>query len=179
MSGPTGFQGGDVVTFRLNGEVLAVSANRLREVLEPVGTTRVPGAPEFVRGLINVRGSVVPLADLRVPLRMPRAELGIESRILVIELPLGGQDTVVGIVADSVHEVTRIEADALEQTPPVGTRWPPRYVAAIGRWAGEFVTIPNLPVIFSEFLSGQISRSSNPGASAAGHIPEPEAIQCD
>ena len=63
---------GDVVTFRLDGEVLAVAAGRLREVLEKVRVTRVPGAPDFASGVINVRGSVVPLADLRVPLRMPR-----------------------------------------------------------------------------------------------------------
>lgn len=164
----------DVVTFRLSGEVLAVRTAELREVLEPAAITRVPGAPDFVAGLLNVRGAVVPLADLRVPLRMPRAAEAPDARILVLELPLAGQDSVVGIVADSVHEVTRIDAAALEEIPPVGTRWPPRYVAAVGRWDGEFVTIPDLAAIFAEFLGDRTGRPAASGASGAGTTPEPE-----
>jgi purine-binding chemotaxis protein CheW len=72
----------DVVTFRLGGEILAIRAQVLREVLEPVAITRVPQAPEFVQGLINVRGAVVPLADLRVTFGMLRRPLGPDGRIL-------------------------------------------------------------------------------------------------
>lgn len=154
----------DLVTFRLGGEVLAVPTAQLREVLEPVAVTRVPGASSFVPGLLNVRGAVVPLADLRIPLRMPARQNGDTSRILVLELPLDGQTQIVGVIADSVHEVTRIAASDLEPIPPVGTRWPPRFVAAVGRWAGEFVTLPDLPAIFADFLSGPGSRSATPGA---------------
>lgn len=170
----------DLVTFRLGGEVLAVPALHLREILEPVPVTRVPGAPPFVPGLLNVRGAVVPLADLRIPLQMPRpsAEAGHDdaTRILVLELPLNGQDAVVGILADSVHEVTRIGADQLERIPPVGTRWPPRFVAAVGRWGGDFVTIPDLTAIFAEFLTGPSGRSPQSGAVAAPS--EMERPQC-
>ncbi|NDV00318.1 chemotaxis protein CheW [Pseudoroseicyclus tamaricis] len=169
---------GDMVTFRLSGEVLAVPAAQLREVLEPVQTTRVPGAPQFVSGLVNVRGSVVPLADLRVPLRMPHPggaevsrDAADDARILVLELPLAGQASVVGVLADSVHEVTRLAPEALEEIPAVGTRWPPRYVAALGRWAGEFVTIPDLPAIFADFLAGEAGNSHRPGEAGNSHRP--------
>ncbi|SFD72528.1 chemotaxis protein CheW [Roseivivax sediminis] len=171
--------GSDVVTFRLGDEVLAVPAAELREVLEPVAITRVPGADDFVSGLLNVRGAVVPLADLRVPLRMPRPAHRADPRILVLELPLAGQVAVVGIVADSVHEVTRLDRGSLQAIPPVGTRWPPRHVAAVGRWAGEFVTIPDLPAIFAEFLSGQNGRPAPAGTSGAAHPTEPEPFGCD
>ena len=144
----------DVVTFRLGGEILAIRAQVLREVLEPVVITRVPQAPEFVQGLINVRGAVVPLADLRVTFAMPRRPLGKEGRLLVLDLPLGGRLSVVGILADGVHEVTRIGCDTLEDVPPVGTRWPPQFVEAIGKWGGSFVMLPDLPAIFSAFLAG-------------------------
>lgn len=174
---PTGdLAASDVVTFRLSGEVMAVAAAQLREVLEPVAITRVPGAPDFVSGLLNVRGAVVPLADLRVPLRLPRDDTVGTARILVLELPLAGQETVVGILADSVHEVTRIDAATLEEIPSVGTRWPPRYVAAVGRWAGEFVTIPDLPAIFAEFLSGQNGHPATSGTSGAGRPSDPETL---
>ncbi len=145
----------DVVTLRLGGEILAIRATILREVLEPVAITRVPQAPEFVQGLINVRGAVVPLADLRVTFGMPRRPLGPVGRILVLDLPLAGRTSVVGILADGVHEVTRIDAASLEPVPPVGTRWPPQFVEAIGKWGGSFVMVPDLPAIFSAFLAGQ------------------------
>ncbi|KAA2311403.1 chemotaxis protein CheW [Pseudooceanicola sediminis] len=162
----------DVVTFRLSGEVLAVPASLLREVLEPVDIARVPGAPEFVSSLINVRGTVVPLADLRVPLRMPRDEIGAGARIMVLDLPLEGQDAVVGIYADSVHEVTRLDAATMEAIPTVGSRWPPRFVAYVGRWSGAFVTIPDLPTIFADYLASQQSR---PSSGASGAITQSEA----
>lgn len=160
---------GDVVTFRIADEVLAVRASLLREVLEPAAITRVPGAPKFVAGLLNVRGAVVPLADLRVPLRMPQAPMGPDSRILVLELSMDGQAAVVGIIADAVHEVTHIEDAALQNIPAVGTRWPPRYVAAVGRWMGEFVTIPDLDAVLSDFFASQIGRT--PASLATGTPP--------
>lgn len=145
----------DVVTLRLGGEILAIRAQVLREVLEPVAITRVPQAPDFVQGLINVRGAVVPLADLRVTFGMLRRALGPDGRILVLDLPLGGRPAVVGIVADAVHEVTQIDPATLEDVPAVGTRWPPQFVEAIGKWGGGFVMLPDLPAIFSAFLAGQ------------------------
>lgn len=170
-----GISNTDVVTFQVSGEVLAVPAAQLREVLEPASITRVPGADEFVGSILNVRGSVVPLADLRVPMRMPRTQKQKNPRILVLELPLEEGEIVVGMIADSVHDVTRIEADELEDIPPVGTRWPPRYVAAVGRSNGDFVTIPDLAAIFHEFLVGQNGRPNNMHAApGAVHATEPE-----
>ena len=167
----------DLVTFNLSNEVLAVPTSQLREVLEPGRITRVPGADQFVSGLLNVRGAVVPLADLRVPLRMPRDETVEDPRILVLELPLQGQDTIVGILADSVYEVTQIAAADLEDIPPVGTRWPPRFVSAVGRWGEAFVTIPDLAIIFAEFLAGQDGHVETPAQS--GKPMEAEASRCD
>ncbi|MFZ3582748.1 chemotaxis protein CheW [Loktanella sp. DJP18] len=165
---------GDVVTFSLAGEVLAVKATRLREVLEPTAITRVPGASDFAAGLLNVRGAVVPLADLRVPLRMPSHLIGPDSRILVLDLPINGQDCVVGIIADAVHAVTRIEDAALENIPSVGTRWPPRYVAAVGRWQGEFVTLPDLNAILLDVMAGQPPRAAANTATPTHTHPHPE-----
>ena len=157
----------DVVTLRLGQDTLAIRAEVLREVLEPAAITRVPGAPEFCAGLVNVRGSVVPLSDLRVTFGMPRAPLGQDSRILVLDLPLSGRPAVVGIIADAVHEVTRIESHMFQDVPAVGTRWPPQFIEAIARIGGTFVMLPDIPAIFAAFLAGQ------PGgpASAPGSAP--------
>lgn len=158
----------EVVTFQLSGEVLAVPMRHLREVLEPVAVTRVPGAPRFAAGLFNVRGRVVPLADLRVPLRLPVTPPGPEARILVLDLDLDGGPAALGIHADRVHEVTRIEAADLAPPPEVGGRWPARLVSAVGRWAGGFVTLPDLPAI----LAGALA---DPLPSVAGPVPAPRA----
>ncbi|SFP04409.1 chemotaxis protein CheW [Tranquillimonas alkanivorans] len=144
----------DVVTLRLGDEVLAVPARSLREVLEPMQITRVPRTDDFVRGLINVRGAVVPLADLRVPFDMPRKPADADTRILVLELPLAGTLSVVGVIADAVHEVTQFDLSSLEDVPAVGTRWPPHLVTAIGRWNGRFVILPDLEAIFDSYLGG-------------------------
>ena len=158
----------DVVTLRLGQDTLAIRAEVLREVLEPVAITRVPGAPEFCAGLVNVRGTVVPLSDLRVTFGMPLAPLGPDSRILVLDLPLGGRAAVVGIVADAVHEVTRIESHMLQDVPAVGTRWPPQFIEAIARIGSTFVMLPDIPAIFSAFLAGQPGGAAN-AQGAASH----------
>ncbi len=144
----------DVVTLQLGQDTLAIRAQVLREVLEPVAMTRVPGAPEFCGGVVNVRGTVVPLADLRVPLGMALDPLGPDARILVLDLPLGGQPSVVGIVADAVHEVMRIEGGSLQAVPPVGTRWPPHMVEGVANLGGSVVMIPDLPAIFEAYVAG-------------------------
>lgn len=145
----------NVVTLRLDGEILAIPTACLREILEPVQITRVPQAPAFVDGLINVRGAVVPLADLRVAFGMAQKPADEDTRILVLELDLGGTPTVAGILADGVHEVTELDPRTLEDIPSVGTRWPPDFVDAIGKWNGGFVMLPNLVTIFETHLAGQ------------------------
>ena len=145
----------DAVTLRLGGEYLAIPSSSLREVLELGQVTRVPNAPSFSTGLINVRGAVVPLTDLRIPLRMPLRETDSDTRILVLDLCLGGAQCVVGMVAEKVHEVTTLESSALEDVPTVGTRWPARFVRAIGRRDDRFFIIPDLDAIFAAYLSGE------------------------
>lgn len=144
----------DVVTLRLGGELLAIPTSNLREVLELGEVTRVPNAGAFSAGLINVRGSVVPLCDLRIPLRMPLRAPDADTRVLVLDLPLDGVAAIVGIIAEKVHEVTRIEDAALEDVPSVGSRWPPQFVSAVGRRGDTFFINPDLDAIFAAHLGG-------------------------
>lgn len=143
----------DVVTLELGGELLALPTFILREILEPVQTTRVPNAPKFAPGLINVRGAVVPLADLRVPLRMPIRDPDEHTRILVVELYLSDTPIVVGLLAERVHEVTSIPDSDLESLPNVGTNWPSQFVVGVGKHNGRFMMLPNLEAIFTSHLA--------------------------
>jgi purine-binding chemotaxis protein CheW len=136
------------LTLRLQDEIFAIEAESVREILDLVPITDVPNAPAFVGGLINVRGRVVPLADLRVVFGMERPPPNQDTRIVVIEVDLDGEPAIVGILADKVHDVTDIEAAAIQDAPRVGMRWRPDYVRAIGKRNGGFVVIPNLNRIF-------------------------------
>lgn len=137
------------VTFILAGEILAIPTSALREILEPVPVTRVPQSDGFATGLINVRGGVVPLADLRVPMRMARHPADEHTRMLVLEVPIHGETTVVAILADRVLDVCEIPDTQIDPVPEVGTRWPPELVRGIARLGDAFILLPDLPVIFS------------------------------
>ena len=133
----------------LAGEVFAIDARQVREILDPIPVTRVPGAKPYVSNLINVRGKVIPLADLRLRFGMPPAAVTSDSRFIVLEIDLGGDATTIGIIADKVYEVTELDASTLQQTPPVGMRWRPEFVAGIAKWKDEFIVLPDMARILN------------------------------
>jgi purine-binding chemotaxis protein CheW len=136
------------LTIRLEDELFAVEAGNVREILDLVPITEVPNSSPFVSGLINVRGRVVPLADLRVMFGMDRPEPDQDTRIVVMEIDIDGEPTIAGILADKVHDVTDIEAASIEEAPKVGMRWRPEFVRGIGKRNGGFIIIPDLGRIF-------------------------------
>ena len=139
----------EILTLGLNGETFAVPAGIVREILDLVPVTGVPNAPPFAAGLINVRGKVVPLADLRVPLAMEQTPPTIDSRIVVVEVKLEGEPTTVGILADKVHEVTEVAEAAMEQTPRIGMRWRPEFIKGIGKRGDDFIIILDIDRVFA------------------------------
>jgi purine-binding chemotaxis protein CheW len=136
------------LTLGLQDEVFAIEAMSVREILDVVPITEVPNARPFVSGLINVRGRVVPLADLRVMFGMELTPPGRDTRIVVIEIDLEGESALAAILADRVHDVTNIEAGSIEQAPSVGMRWRPEYVRGIGKRGEDFIIIPDMGAIF-------------------------------
>jgi purine-binding chemotaxis protein CheW len=138
-----------VLMLGLAGEVFAIDARQVREILDPAPTTRVPGAKPYVSSVLNVRGKVIPLADLRIRLGMPPAPLTADSRFIVIEIDLAGDPTTIGIIADKVYEVTELNAATLQKTPPIGMHWQPEFIAGIAKWNDEFIVLPNLERVFN------------------------------
>ena len=142
------------LTVRLQDEVFAIEAESVREILDVVPITEVPNARAFVGGLINVRGRVVPLADLRVMFGMERPPADVNTRIVVLEVALDGEPTMVAILADRVHDVTDIETAAIEEAPKIGMRWHPEYVRGIGKRGDDFIIIPDMTRILSPDSQG-------------------------
>ena len=139
----------EALTLSIGREVFAIDANCVHEILDLIPRTEVPGARAFVGALINVRGKVVPLADLRLKFDMECAPPTIDTRIVVVEIELDGEPTVVGLLADKVYEVTTIGGASIEDTPDFGMRWRPDFIKGIGKRGSEFIVIPNIERIFS------------------------------
>ena len=132
-----------VLTFDLHGETFALEAGLVREVLDLTPETAVPGSAPFVSAVINFRGRVIPLADLRLAFGLARGADTIDSRIVVIEYELEGGPTLVGLRADKVHEV------ATEEAPRVGLRWRTDFIRCLARRDGDLIVVPDLGQIFA------------------------------
>lgn len=141
-----------VLSLELQGETFAIETSQVREILDPVPVTGVPGADPAVDGLINVRGRVVPLADLRLIFGMPQQQADADARIVVIEVEIDGDPITIGIRADKVSEVTELPAASLEATPRIGLRWEPEFITCIGKRNGTFIAVLDMARIFSRVV---------------------------
>ncbi|MBN2419573.1 MAG: purine-binding chemotaxis protein CheW, partial [Deltaproteobacteria bacterium] len=104
-------ESGQYLTFILDQEVYALDITQVREVLDLTEVTKVPRMPEFMRGVINLRGGVVPVVDLRLKFDMRESERTVDTCIIIMELDIDGERTFLGALADSVQEVITLEAD--------------------------------------------------------------------
>ena len=110
------------MTFKLGDELFAINVAQVREVLEVSQITRIPTAPDYMRGVVNVRGKAIPVVDLRLKFGLPPGQSTVHTRIVVIELEMDNEVTVVGGVADSVHEVIELEPGQINPPPSIASR---------------------------------------------------------
>jgi purine-binding chemotaxis protein CheW len=148
------------LTFKLDGESFATEISNVREVLEYTQITPVPRSPEFMRGILNLRGSVVPVVDLRLQFGMATVEQTVDSCIIIIEVNIEGTTTVLGALADSVQEVIDLKPDQLEPAPSFGTRIDNQFIQHMGKLEDRFVIILDIDKVFS---LEQIYRTANSG----------------
>ena len=138
------------LTFTLDGEAYATEISTVREVLEHTDITRVPRTPEYMQGVINLRGNVVPVMDLRLQFGLESAGVTVDTCIIIIEVNIDGQSTVLGALADSVQEVIDLRPDQLEPVPTLGTRVNNIFIQAMGKNNdGNFIIILNMDNVFS------------------------------
>jgi purine-binding chemotaxis protein CheW len=138
-----------VVMIGLGEEKFALDAGLVREIIDPVPATKVAGARSFVPSVINVRGNVIPLADLRIRFGMPQTEDSVDTRIVVVEIKIENESVLVGVTADKVYEVTEISQIDVQHTPRVGMHWKPEFIRFITKWREEFVIVPNMERIMN------------------------------
>ena len=137
------------LAFTMGAESFALDVARVREILEFTHITRVPGAPGFMMGVINLRGNVVPVLDMRLKLGVPDVERTVDTCIIVVEVPFDGENTVMGALVDSVQEVFELGAEEIESAPRVGTGIKKELLRGIGKKEGGFIMILDAEKIFS------------------------------
>jgi len=137
------------ITFRLGDELFALDVARVREVLELTPITRVPTAPDYMLGVVNVRGKAIPVVDLRLRFGLPPAGHTVNSRIVVMELLLDGEQVVIGGIADSVHEVIELEPGDILPPPSIAMRWRTELIQGMGRRADDFLILLDVDAVFA------------------------------
>lgn len=137
------------LSFKLEEEEYALDISKVREVLDFTKITRIPQAPEFMKGVINLRGSVVPVVDLNRKFGIKDTEKTSDTRIIIGEVSVNGDDIVLGVLADSVNEVMDIEPENIESAPRIGTRLDTDFLKGMGKRNEEFVMILDIDKVFT------------------------------
>ena len=137
------------LTFKLDDEVFAIDISTVREVLEYTTVTKVPRTPEFMKGVINLRGGVVPVVDLRLKFGMTEAEKTVNTCVIIVEVSVDGETAVLGALADSVQEVLDLDADQIEPAPKIGTRLKTDFIKGMGKRDDQFIMILDINKVFS------------------------------
>jgi purine-binding chemotaxis protein CheW len=151
--------------FSLAGETYAIELLRIREIIEHIPITRVPGMPPAVLGVINLRGRVVPVVDLAVKMGLGPRPITRWTCFVIVEVLLDGERTSLGLLADSVSEVLDLGAEDIEPPPAFGTRAPVSYLRGLGRQEQRFILLLDLErVLSTEELLGLVGGAAGGGA---------------
>lgn len=159
------------LTFHLADEVFAVDISQVKEVLEYTEMTKIPRTPEFMCGVINLRGNVVPVVDMRIKFDMPKSEKTVNTCIIIVEVDVNGDKTVLGAMADSVKEVMDLEPDQIEPPPKIGSKLRTDFIKGMGKHGDQFIIILDTDRVFSsdeiDQLTGGEAMMASKGAVAA------------
>ena len=156
------------LTFTLDGEFFATDITQVREVLEFQRITKVPRTPDFMRGVINLRGSVVPVLDLRRQFGMDAREPTVDTCIVIVEVPVSGKPVVFGALTDSVQEVMEIRPEQLAPPPRLGTRIRTDFIRAMARQGDQLLIILDMERILSREALVEIQQIPPPMTERSG-----------
>ncbi len=137
------------LTFSLGDEDFAFDIDKVREVLDYTTITKIPRTPDFMLGVINLRGNVVPVIDLRMNLGMGGVERTVDACIVIVEVDMNGEHIQLGALTDSVQEVVDIDASQIEPAPKIGTRLNTDFIHGMGKRDDKFVIILDIDKVLS------------------------------
>jgi purine-binding chemotaxis protein CheW len=137
------------LTFKMEEEIFALDVGKVREILDYTNITKVPQTPDYMKGVINLRGSVVPVVDMRLKFNMAAQDRTVDTCIIVVEITIAGEQTVLGVLVDSVQEVFELEPSQVEPAPRIGTKLNTDFILGMGKREEHFVIILDIDKVFS------------------------------
>ncbi|MBF0610531.1 MAG: chemotaxis protein CheW [Magnetococcales bacterium] len=137
------------LTFTLDKELYALDIYSVREILDMTEITRIPQAPPFMRGVVNLRGNAVPVMDLRQRFNLEPTANTVNTRIIIIELSEGNDILLMGALADSVKEVIELDAGNMDPPPRMGSKIGTEFITGIGKQNGKFVILLDVGKVFA------------------------------
>jgi len=149
------------LSFKLDEEEFALDISKVREVLDFTKITKVPQAPDFMRGVINLRGAVVPVVDLNRKFGIKDTEKTVNTRIIIGQVIIEGDEAVLGVLADAVHEVMDLEPEKIEPAPKIGTRLNTDFLMGMGKRDEEFVMILDIDKVFTADELARVNQSDH------------------
>jgi purine-binding chemotaxis protein CheW len=137
------------LTFFLADEEYAINIQRIREIIEYTTVTKVPKVPEWIRGVINLRGNVVPVVDLTLRFGLEARPVSKTTCIVIVEVEQDSEQTVMGVIADAVNQVIDLAPKDIEEPPAFGTRVRLEYLFGMGKLGKKFALILNIDTVLS------------------------------
>lgn len=137
------------LTFTLGDESFAVHVGKVMEILEVPNITKIPRAPEYMRGVLNLRGNVLPVIDARLKFGLPRVADTQDTCVVVLDLEISNQPVSIGMVVDSVQEVMDIITGDVQPAPSIGARYKPEFIAGMVKSNDRFIMMLELEAIFA------------------------------
>ncbi len=151
---------GKYLTFTLDKEEYGVALLKVKEIIGMMPITSVPQTPEYVKGVINLRGKVIPVSDLRLRFQMPAAEYTERTCIIVVEIEGDGATIQVGIVVDAVSEVMNIKAEEVEDAPSFGTKVETDYIMGMANMEGQVKILLDIDRVLTSEVMAQVEQAA-------------------
>ena len=151
------------LTFFLSDEEYAINIQRVKEIIEYTTVTKVPKVPEWIRGVINLRGNVVPVVDLTVRFGLEARPVTKTTCIVIVEVEQDSERAVMGVIADAVNQVIELAPKDIEEPPAFGTRVRLEYLFGMGKLGKKFALILNIDSVLnnSELLAVSTLQSAS------------------
>lgn len=158
------------LTMTLGNELFAIDIFSVREILDYTDITRIPQTPDFMRGVVNVRGNAVPVVDLKMKFGLGQVEQTLNTRIVIVEIKRDDMVSVMGALADSVKEVLELETDRIDPPPRMGAAVRADFIRGIGKHGDRFILVLDVDKVFSSDEIMDISQ-------VLGEVPQDGAPQ--
>ena len=149
--------GGKFLTFLLGSEEYGIPINKIKEIIGIMDITSVPRTPVFIKGVINLRGKIIPVMDLRLKFELGEKDYNQRTCIIVVEIDFSGSRRLMGIVVDTVSEVVNIQKNDIELPPQYGGRMDTAFLTGMGKVKGKVILLLDIEQVLNSDEKAQLS----------------------